>query len=202
MVIEQALEYLKSPHPFWIEAMIVTGVLILISLLVIVIIFPFILKKKQETSIQMHPQKLPIKRITVPTFKRIAIALDFSRDDTRLVAYALSQGTEDSTYVLIHVVESASAKILGNSSADYESMEDENQLEEYTNQLRDMGANAVARLGYRNRTHEIARIVREEKADLLIMGAHGHTGVKDWLYGETINHVRHAIKIPVLVVNL
>jgi manganese transport protein len=35
-----------------------------------------------------------------------------------------------------------------------------------------------------------------------VMGAHGHAGVKDWLYGATINHVRHELKIPVLVVSL
>jgi manganese transport protein len=33
------------------------------------------------------------------------------------------------------------------------------------------------------------------------MGAHGHKGLSDMLYGETINEVRHRIQIPLLIVN-
>ena len=38
------------------------------------------------------------------------------------------------------------------------------------------------------------------KPDLLIMGAHGHTGFKDLIFGTTINAVRHHVKVPLLVV--
>ena len=41
-----------------------------------------------------------------------------------------------------------------------------------------------------------------QKADMLVIGAHGHTGLKDFIYGETVNTVRHELKIPVLIVNL
>jgi manganese transport protein len=37
---------------------------------------------------------------------------------------------------------------------------------------------------------------------MLVIGAHGHSGVKDWFYGETINAVRHGLKIPVLIVHI
>ncbi len=57
-------------------------------------------------------------------------------------------------------------------------------------------------LGFRNRSKEIARLVTDQQADLLVIGAHRHRGLKDWLYGETINSVRHEINIPVLVVNV
>ena len=57
-------------------------------------------------------------------------------------------------------------------------------------------------LGFRNRSREIARIVREYGADMLVIGSHGHTGLKDLIYGETVNAVRHELKIPVLVVSL
>ena len=42
----------------------------------------------------------------------------------------------------------------------------------------------------------------EQKADMLVVGAHRHTGLKDLIYGETINTVRHELQIPVLVVNV
>ena len=35
---------------------------------------------------------------------------------------------------------------------------------------------------------------------LLVMGAHGHGGLKDLIFGATINSVRHKLRIPLLVV--
>jgi len=35
---------------------------------------------------------------------------------------------------------------------------------------------------------------------MLVMGAHGHRGLKDLILGETINTVRHRISIPLLAV--
>ena len=37
---------------------------------------------------------------------------------------------------------------------------------------------------------------------MLILGAHRHSGLKDYLYGETVNSVRHELQIPVLIVNM
>jgi manganese transport protein len=33
------------------------------------------------------------------------------------------------------------------------------------------------------------------------MGAHGHAGLSDIVFGSTVDSVRHLVKIPVLVVN-
>ena len=69
-------------------------------------------------------------------------------------------------------------------------------------QLEKRGYTAEIRLGYQNRTKEIVHITKEENADMLVIGAHGHTGIKDFIFGETVNTVRHELKIPVLIVNL
>ncbi|HEX3934765.1 MAG TPA: universal stress protein [Puia sp.] len=45
-------------------------------------------------------------------------------------------------------------------------------------------------------------MAKEHGADMLVIGSHGHTGLKDFIFGETVNAVRHELKIPVLVVNL
>ncbi len=47
---------------------------------------------------------------------------------------------------------------------------------------------------------EIVKLAREIEPDLVVMGAHGHRGVKDLIFGNTINGVRHEISAPVLVV--
>jgi manganese transport protein len=46
----------------------------------------------------------------------------------------------------------------------------------------------------------IVKVAQEIEPDLLIMAAHGHKGLKDIIFGTTINAVRHAIRTPLLVV--
>jgi manganese transport protein len=47
---------------------------------------------------------------------------------------------------------------------------------------------------------EIVRLARDIQPDLLVMGAHGHTGIKDLIFGATINAVRHDVEAPILIV--
>jgi manganese transport protein len=47
---------------------------------------------------------------------------------------------------------------------------------------------------------EIVSVARQIHPDLVVMGAHGHRGVKDLILGNTINGVRHEVSAPVLVV--
>ena len=137
-----------------------------------------------------------------PVFSVIAIALDFSDNDEKLIAYGLGQGNKNSRYFLLHVVESASAILLGKDSNDYETKKDTERLVFYVKQLEQMGVTAEGYLGFNNRAAEIVRLVTELKADMLIVGAHRHTGIKDIIYGETVNTVRHELKIPILIVNV
>ena len=51
-----------------------------------------------------------------------------------------------------------------------------------------------------NPRKEIVGYAREIHPDLLVMGAHGHGGIKDLIFGNTINPVRHKLNIPILVV--
>jgi manganese transport protein len=118
------------------------------------------------------------------------------------LGYAIGQGKEKTHFLLIHVVESASARLLGDESDDYESRKDKERLDSYVAQLKLHGFTAEGFLGYKNRSKEIVRIAKEGNADMLVMGAHGHTGIQDFIYGETVNTVRHELKIPVLIVNL
>ena len=63
------------------------------------------------------------------------------------------------------------------------------------------GVDADLRVAHgRNPKDEIVRVARELRPDLIVMGAHGHRGVKDLIFGNTINGVRHEAGAPVLVV--
>lgn len=172
------------------------------SLLTYILLHPFIAKRRKHASIQMHPDVASFQHLPIPVFNTIAVALDYSDNDTKLLAYAIGQGKPGTHYLLLHVVESASAKLLGGESDDYETRKDKERLAFYVAQLTERGYVAKGEIGYRDRVREIARITTEGNADMLVIGAHGHTGLKDFIYGQTVNAVRHELKIPVLVVNL
>jgi manganese transport protein len=202
MVIGQALDYFAaSDNLFW-KLIIVLGGLLFIGLLITTFIYPLLKKAPKDVSVEVHT-KTPgtIGEITIPAYRRIAVALDFSDHDRQLIASALGQANALTKVIFIHIVESASAKVLGDEADDYETRHDQEKLDRYVAYLKEKGIVAESKLGFRNRTKEIPRIVKEANADLLIIGAHGHSGVKDWLYGETIDAVRHQLKIPVLIVS-
>jgi manganese transport protein len=83
-----------------------------------------------------------------------------------------------------------------------ETRKDQQRMEGYVKELKEQGYNVVGLLGFDGRVKEIVRLVKDRNADILIIGAHGHTGLKDVVYGETVEAVRHELKIPVLVVNV
>jgi manganese transport protein len=174
----------------------------LIVLLIIAIVHPLRKQIQERTRGAINIHKAPllqaIEAAPLP-FQTIAIALDFTIHDTAALQHALRLASPKTTLALIHVVESAGAKIMGTESEDYETIEDRARLEEYASSLRSKGYDVAAYLGYRSRASEIARLVRESGADLLVVGSHGHRGFRDWLLGETVDAVRHQVSIPIFI---
>lgn len=202
MVTGQAAAYfITSGNIFW-KIMIILGAILFTVLLIISIAYPLLKRRRQPIRIQLHPDATSLQTLTVPVYKRIAVALDFSENDQKLLSHALGQGNKETSYTLIHVVESVSARIYDDDSDDMETMKDKEHLEFYAQQLKEKGWEAEARVGFGNRAKEIVRLVKKSNAGMLVIGAHGHTGIKDLIYGQTVNTVRHELKIPVLVVNI
>jgi manganese transport protein len=201
VVNEIIVLFTDEGHFIW-KFMIPIVALGFVWLFLMMTLLPLIKKRIQRANIKLHKEAPSLSNLTVPEVKTIAAALDFSENDEKLIAYALKQGRKEVKYVLLHVVETASAKLLGEASDDYETRKDRERLEQYAATLKNMGYEVEITLGYRSRVKEIIRIVREHKADLLIMGAHRHKGLKDYVFGETIEAVRHELDIPVLIVNV
>jgi manganese transport protein len=147
----------------------------------------------------MHGDIAALENLTVKPTQKIGIALDFTLADEKLIAHALAQGQTQSNYILIHVVESVSAHYLGAASDDEETRLDQERLLQYQRQLTQKGYQVTTALGFKNRAAAIVRIVDENQVDMLVMG---HKGIKDYLFGETIESVRHKLNIPVLIVNV
>ena len=202
MVSEQATSYFStSDNLFW-KTVIILGGLIFVALLIVTILYPLMSKQRRNIPIELHPEASGLQQIAVPTYKKIAVALEFSEKDEKLLSYAFGQAQKDTSFILIHVVESVPAKLLEKESDDLETRTDQQHIDFYAERLKQMGYEAKAVLGFNRRAKEIVRIIKENNADILVIGAHGHSGIKDWFYGQTIDSVRHELNIPVLVVNV
>ncbi len=202
MVAEQVMEVFKADGMMGWKIAIVVFALFFIWLFLMMTFLPIVRRHMQKASVKIHGNTKPLLNLAVAPVHTIALALDFSDHDERIVAYALSQGTKSTKYVLLHVVESASAKYLGEQTDDNETRLDKERLQSYAQQLQVLGYTASAAIGYRSRVKEIVRMVKEANAGMLVMGAHRHAGLKDYLFGETIEAVRHSLDIPVLIVNV
>ncbi len=97
-------------------------------------------------------------------------------------------------------METAGAVVYGEAIADRESDQDWLALERYASQLRARGFQVVSEIDYGSPKNQIPKMVERFRADMLVMGAHGHTWLDDLIFGTTVDVVRHRISIPVFIV--
>lgn len=133
-------------------------------------------------------------------YKKIAVPVDFSTSDEKSISAALQLGGRDAHYTLIHIVETPGAMIYGDEIDDYETESDEAFLHTYKRKLEAKGFKVSVELGFGSPKKNIPKIVNADDFDLLVLGAHGHTGFKDLILGTTVDSVRHRVNIPVFIV--
>ncbi len=200
LIYAQVSEWISTTENPIFLLFFVLPLILAAGVLLLYITFKPLFSRAAKLSRVPHEMYQPIKNLEVNPYKRIAVALDFSKLDGENISNALAQGGKKAEYLLIHVVESAGALVMKNEIRDYEFHSDQKYLHEYAEQLNALGFNVGTKIGYGNPKKAIPLLVKEFRADLLIMGAHGHKGFKDFLFGATVDAVRHRVKIPVLIV--
>jgi len=200
LVYETAATWIADTDSGLVKGLIIAGELGLVVLLVITVVYPLILRRR-EASISIHKdfQMDALQTTVSKPFAKVALALDYSDRDQLVIQYAMQLGNANTEYVLIHIVESAQARVLEDEAQDYETLKDKEHLHEYVKFMLSKNYKATGVLGFKKRTQEIARIVKENNCDLLVLGSHGHKTVKDFIFGETINTLRHMVDIPVFI---
>jgi len=134
-------------------------------------------------------------------YRRIAVALEMGPADRAVLEHVHTMVQSGETeVVLVHVAESAASRYLGPQTSDLESRQDLVALEGLADQLRQRGIPASVRLGHGDASTELARLVNEAGADLLITGSHGHRLIGDLVHGATVSSVRHLVRCPVLTI--
>lgn len=200
LVFDFAKAFLIGPTSILIKISLILLILFFFFLLLYIIIFPIIQSKKKQERTALHGAAVELDWTKAAPIDRIAIAVDFSDGDANLIKSAIAQAHTGTELILIHVVESVTASYFEEISDDEESRKDRERLAKYAATLSQNGYKVNFVLGYKNRVKEIVRIVNLTDAQLLVMGAHHHYGWKDYFFGETIESVRHKVKIPVLIV--
>jgi len=211
LVGEFTNNFLSSTAPMGFKIILILVVVFFALLLLYITFFPSILRNKINNSADLHGATIELDWTNPTPINKIAIAVDFSVTDQKLIKTAIAHSNaplnnskneiNTTEFIFIHVVESVTANYLLEASDDEESRKDQLRLDEYATALRLKGYQASTALGYKNRVKEIVRLVEVKEAGMLVMGAHRHHGWKDALFGETIESVRHQVKIPVLIVN-
>lgn len=176
-------------------------VVIAAGVLLLYITFSPIIKRVKEKA-NTVPDGLPdeLNITSTKKYTRIAVTVDFSTSDSKAISNAVAQGGKDATYILIHIVETAGARMMNNEIDDLETVSDKINLEKYKVDLISKGFSIETQLGFGNPKKSIPEIVNNCSCDLLVMGAHGHRALKDIIFGTTLDAVRHRVKTPVLIV--
>jgi manganese transport protein len=189
----------ENPIILWLTVVpIALGFLVL---LLYIVFKPFVSKTKLD--IQNHsPHNMVLKFSESESCnkKNIAISVDFSTADEIAINSAFNLGGLEAKYTLIHVVETVGALVYGKQVDDHETTIDEKLLQEYKLMLREKGFYIKTQLGFGKPNKIIPKIVNKGNFDILVMGTHGHTGLKDLLFGTTVDKLRHKISIPLLIV--
>jgi manganese transport protein len=172
-----------------------------LALLGYVFIHPFMTSRGKKISQLPHGQAKDFTLGDVIRYNHVGIAIDFSGNDQKLITNAINQGGKTASYTFIHVVESAAARYLGKNTMDYETNLDRDSLVKYQKNLEKLGYKADIQIGFGKASTEITRIIRNQNIDLLVMGVHGHKGLKDLIFGTTVDSVRHKVKIPIFIIS-
>jgi len=181
--------------------MTVVPISVILGILLLFITFRPLVRRFLFRSIRSPHRATDLGDIESKTsYSRVAIAVDFSKVDTEVIRHALSLCKPSCKILIIHVVETAGALVMGNEINDFETQQDQKLLELYKSYIDKQGFDTTLKLGFGNPQKIIPDNVNIFSADILVMGAHGHKGLKDIIFGTTVDKVRHRVNIPVFIV--
>lgn len=201
LVFEQISGWLRaSDHDWWVYVLVFPAVLAILFLLLYVMLHPLFRKQRTEDFNSIIGEVKAIENPEVLNYKRVGIPVEFSEKDLITIKHALLQGGTGATYYLIHIVNSAAATYHGEKVLDMETQSDARNLEKYRQNILELGYRAEMLIAFGDTARGISKLAKEQELDLLVMAAHGHKGLKDIVFGSTLDTVRHRVKIPVLIV--
>jgi manganese transport protein len=199
LVYAEMSDWINNSNGAWYIYGIVLPIIgFFLFLLIYIIINPWL--NKVLRPLTLPHEGFSLFEIDIPIkAKRILVPIDFSSFDKIAINQALQIGGNTATYILVHVVETVAARYSGKDSDDSETRSDESELKMYETELIKNGYASTSIIAYGNPAKAIADTAVKEQAELIVMAAHGHKGIKDIWLGSTLDSLRHKVKIPVMI---
>ncbi len=135
-------------------------------------------------------------------YKQILVAIENSPADGTIVEHVERLARlAGSRLILVHVADGWAARHFEelNLRESEEMIEDRAYMQRIEAELAEKGFEVESILGMGDPAAEICRIATDRQVDLIAMATHGHRGVSDVLHGQTVDHVRHRVPMPVLL---
>jgi manganese transport protein len=198
---------------WWLPALVVPAIAVVGLLLLVIAITP-LLKRLELAPLPMRQQPVPAEYAALAAVpgatsravaevgpRRVAVALELGAADPTVLDHVHAMALPGDTELrLMHVAESAASRYLGSESSDEESREDLAALEQLAGRFETAGFRVSVQLGNGDVKTELARMVGEWGADLLVTGSHGHRLLGDLFLGSTASGLRHRVSCPVLTI--
>ncbi|MBI3209465.1 MAG: Nramp family divalent metal transporter [Candidatus Solibacter usitatus] len=183
----------------WVIGMVVPVAAALVGLLLYVTLLPLLGRLRAGA----HDVPAPVVGdLTAPLYRTILLPLDHSNRDRAAIAHAAAMARQHgSRIVILHVEEGVTGQLYGNLASTAEVEHGRRYFEGIQRTLREQGIDAELEVCFSmNPKDEIVKAAKRLMPDLVIMGAHGHKGIQDIIFGATINDVRHELDVPLLIV--
>jgi manganese transport protein len=170
-----------------------------VGLLGIIVLWPSV-RRAAPVAVAVPDQAAPVFPTRV--YSRILVPLDHSEADREALGNAVALArTHQARIFLLHVEEGVTSQVFGALASTAEVAEGQDYMANLVASLREQGVEAEILIRHgKSPAAEIAWAAAAVQPDLVIMAAHGHRGIKDLIFGTTINSVRHEILVPLLIV--
>jgi manganese transport protein len=174
----------------------------LVGLLLWIMLEPMLTRRRLGQAPVVLPETAGAEGGEAPAYRRILVPLDHSDLDRLAIHHTAAMARlYGATVFLLHVEEGVTSQIYGKESSTAEVEAGEAYLARIAQSLQDQGIRVETAISHSSSPkREIVRYAREVQPDLVIMGAHGHGGLKDLIFGTTIDPVRHNLAVPMLIV--
>jgi manganese transport protein len=206
--------YAAAPGAWWLTALVVPALVVVVLLLGVIVAMPLLRRVLPGLTHLPAAARPLVPAFPVPVAgaragrviasagpRRVAVALELGRADAAVLEQIRAMALPaDARVTLLHVAESAASRFLGAETSDEESREDLAALEQLADVLRATGLDTSVQLGHGDVKTELARMVGEWQADLLVTGSHGHRLLGDLFLGSTASGLRHRVTCPVLTI--
>jgi manganese transport protein len=185
----------------WLAFILAPVIIFISGVLAYMACLPFIKGGKVWESGIITSSKEIASRIQTKKYHNIGVAIEHGDGDAIVISEALSLAKlHNAKMILLHIVDTPGTMVYGAEEESMHSRQDQAYLEELAREIEEFDLSVETSLRYGNPSDEIIKATEEEDFDLLVFGSHGHHTFGDIFFGQTVDNVRHSIKIPVMVV--